>query len=86
MKTALVDAQSNLTTTQQWMKRAVDYKRPTEEYKIGDKMVLSTANLQTYCPNLPPKIKARWVGPFCIQNIMSPVAFGLDLPRIGGSM
>ena len=61
------------------MKRAVDKKRRTEEYKIGDEVVLSTANLRTYCPNLPPKIKARWVGPFRIQKIVSPVAFGLDL-------
>ena len=81
MKTALVDAQSNLTTTQQWMKCAVDKKRRTEEYRIGDEVVLPTTNLQTYCPNLPPKIKARWVGPFCIHKLVSPVAFGLDLPQ-----
>ena len=64
MKTALVDAESNLTTTQQRMKRAVDKKSRTKEYKIGEEVVLSTANLRTYCPNWPPKIKARWVGPF----------------------
>ena len=80
MKTALIDAKSNLTTAQQQMKRAVDKKRRTEEYKIGEEVVLSTINLRTYCPNLPPKIKARWVGPFCIQKIVSPIAFGLDLP------
>ena len=45
MKTALVDAKSNLTIAQQWMKRVVDKKRRTEEYKIGDEVVLSTANL-----------------------------------------
>ena len=80
MKTALIDAKSNLTTAQQRMKRAVDKKKRTEEYKIGNEVVLSTANLRTYCPNLPPKIKARWVGPFRIQKIVSPVAFGLALP------
>ena len=61
------------------MKRAMDKKRQTEEYKISDEVVLSTANLGTYCPNLPPKIKARWVGPFCIRKIVSPITFGLDL-------
>ena len=80
MKMALVDAKSNLATAQQQMKRAVDKKRRTEEYKIGDEVVLSTANLRTYCPNLPPKIQARWAGPFCIRKIVSPIAFGLDLP------
>ena len=79
MKTTLVDAKSNLTTAQQRMKCAVDEKRRIEEYKIGDEVVLSTTNLQTYCPNLPPKVKARWGGPFCIQKIVSPIAFGLDL-------
>ena len=62
------------------MKCAVDKKRRTEEYKIGDEVVLSTMNLRTYCPNFPPKTKARWVGPFCIQKIVSQIAFGLDLP------
>ena len=46
MKMALVDAKSNLTTTQQRMKHAVDKKRWTKEYKIGDEVVLSTANLR----------------------------------------
>ena len=50
MKTALVDAKSNLTIAQQRMKRVVDKKRRTEEYQIGDEVVLSTANLRTYCP------------------------------------
>ena len=45
MKMALVDAQSNLTIAQQWMKCTVDKKKQTEEYKIGNEVVLSTANL-----------------------------------------
>ena len=80
MKMALVDAQSNLTTEQQRMKHAMDKKRRTEVYKIGDEVVLSIANLQTYCSNLPPKINSRWVGPFRIHKLVSLVAFGLDLP------
>ena len=47
MKTPLVDAQSNLTTTQQWMEHAVDKKRWIEEYKLSEEVVLSKANLQT---------------------------------------
>ena len=61
------------------MKLAMDKKRRTEKYKVSIEVVLSTANLWTYCPNLPPEIKARWFGPFCIQKLVSPVAFGLDL-------
>ena len=86
VKEALVDTKSNLTTAQQWMKRVVDKKRRIEEYKIGNKVVLSTANLRTYCPNLPPKIKARWVGPFCIQKIVSLLHLDWICPRVGGSI
>ena len=80
MKTALRDAQSNLSMAQERMKRAVDKKRRTEDYKVGDEVVLSTENLRTYFPHIPQKIKARWIGPFRITNVVSPVAFGLDLP------
>ena len=63
MKTALADAQTNLQKAQERMKRAVDKRRRSEAYKVGDEVVLTTANLRSYCPHLPPKIKARWVGP-----------------------
>ena len=62
------------------MKRAVDQKRRIEKYKIGNEVVLSIANLRIYCPNLQPKIKARWLGPFCTQKLVSPIAFGVELP------
>ena len=45
MKMALVDAKSNLTTAQQRMKRVADKRRWPEEYKVGNEVVLSTANL-----------------------------------------
>ena len=47
---------------------------------MGDEVVLTTANLCSYCTHLPPKIKARWVGPFRITQEISPIAYGLDLP------
>ena len=58
----------------------VDKRRRSEVYRVGEEVVLTTANLRSYCPHLPPKIKARWVGPFRITREISPVAYGLDLP------
>ena len=80
MKMALADAQTNLQKAQERMKRAVDKRRWSEVYKVGEEVVLTTTILRSYCPHLPPKIKARWVGPFRITREVSPVAFGLDLP------
>ena len=80
MKTALGDAQTNLQKAQERMKRAVDKRRRSEMYKVGGEVVLTTANLCSYCPHLPLKIKARWINPFRITREILPVAFGLDLP------
>ena len=44
-------------------------------------MVLSTANLRTCYHHILQKIKARWVGLFCITKEISPVALRLDLRR-----
>ena len=80
MKTALADAQTNLQKAQERMKRTVDKWRRSETYKVGDEVVLTIANLCSYCLHLPPKIKARWVGPFLITREISPVVYRLDLP------
>ena len=79
MKTALADAQTNLQRAQKRMKRAVDKRRRSEMHKVGDEVILTIANLHSYCPHLPPKIKARWVGPFHITREISPVTYELDL-------
>ena len=80
MKMALADAQTNLQKAQERMKWAVDKWRWSETYKVGEEVVLTIANLSNYCPHLPMKIKAHWVGPFHITREISPVAYGLDLP------
>ena len=50
MKTALADAQTNIQKAQERIKRAVD--------KWGDEVFLTIANLRSYSPHIPPKIKA----------------------------
>ena len=64
MKEALSDAKSNLAKAQEQMKRRVDKARRTEEWAVGDRVLLSTQNLQMFAPHLPLKLKRRWVGPF----------------------
>ena len=62
------------------MKRRVDKARRAEEWTIGDQVLLSTWNLRTFAPHLPPKLKRWYVGLFTIVKVVSPVAFRLDLP------
>ena len=80
MKEALSDAKSNLAKAQEQMKRRVDRTRRTEEWAVGDQILLSTRNLRMFAPHLPSKLKSYWVGPFTIAKVVSPVAFRLNLP------
>ena len=75
MKEALRDAKSNLAKAQEQMKRRVDKAKGTEEWAVGDWVFLNTQNLQMFAPHLPSKLKRRWVGPFTIAKVVSPVAF-----------
>ena len=46
---------------------------------MGNEVVLSTNNINKYCPHLPAKIKAWWVEPFTITHKFLPVAYKMDL-------
>ena len=80
MREALVDATTNLTMAQEWTKRQVNRSRRSETFEVGDEVVLTTKRLRTYAPHLPMKLKRRWVEPFKITWVISPVACELDLP------
>ena len=80
MEEALSDAKSNLAKAQEQMKRRVDKARRTKEWAIGDLVPLSTWTLWMFGPHLPSRLKRRWVGPFTIAKVVSPVAFRLNLP------
>ena len=80
MKEALSDAKSNLVKAQEQMKRRVDKIRRTKEWAVGDRVLLSARNLRMFALHLPSKLKRRWVGPFTIAKVVSPVAFRLNLP------
>ena len=79
MKEALSDAKSNLAKAQEQMKRRVDKARRTEEWAVGDRVLLNTRNSQMFAPHLLSQMKKRWVGPFTIAKVVSLVAFQWNL-------
>ena len=80
IKEALDDAKLNLVKAQERTKTQVDKIRRDKGWEVGDRVFLSTRHLRTFAVYLPPKLRRRWVGPFTIANVVSPVAFRLDLP------
>ena len=79
MKTALEEAQANLTIAQSRPKMQVDRSRYDETFEVGDEVVLSTRNIHVN-QHLPSKLCRCWIGPYRVARVISPVAYGLDLP------
>ena len=65
MKTALEEAQTNLTVVQNWAKAYADKSRRSEIFHKGDEVVLSTRNLHVD-QHLPIKLRRHWIGSFKI--------------------
>ena len=57
-----------------------DKSRRAETFDVGDEAVLSTRNLHSLEQHLPVKLRKRWVGPFKVEAVISPVAYRLELP------
>jgi hypothetical protein len=49
-------------------------------FQVGDKVRLSTANLQLPS-TMSKKLVARYIGPFTVEKVVSPVAYKLKLPK-----
>ena len=79
MKEALDDVKLNLVKAQERTKTQVDKTKREEEWKVGDQVFLSMWDLRTFVVHLPPKLRWRWVGPFTITKVVSPIAFWLGL-------
>ena len=79
MKTALEEAQANMSHAQRQASTQANKSRRDEAFAIGDEVVLSTRYLNVD-QHLPAKLRRRWLGPFIISAVISPVAYRLDLP------
>ena len=71
-------AKTNLQAAQARQAKYADQHRREETYKIGDRVLLSTAHLNNQ--ERAPKLMHRYIGPFPICRVVSPVAYELTLP------
>ena len=61
------------------MKRAADKKRRDLQFEQGDFVWLSTVNLQVPA-GFTRKLLPKWLGPYEILAVVSPVAYKMQLP------
>ena len=80
MKTALAEDRTNLERAQRRMAKVINRSRRSEQYNISDEVVLNTTNLRNYYPHMAARLRSRWVDPFMISRVVSPVADKVDLP------
>ena len=57
----------------------MDCSRRNEKFEVGDEVVLSTRHISMN-QYLPSKLRRPWIGPYRVTKVISPVAYGLDLP------
>ena len=62
--------------------RNANQHRREDSFNVGDQVLLSTAHLQTDAEKRRPlkKLQAKFVGPYKIIAVISPMAYKLDLP------
>ena len=79
MRTALEEAQTNLTVAQNRAREYANRSRREEKYTVGDSVLLSTRHIQVDA-HLPRKLRRRFVGPYKVTEVISDTAYRLDLP------
>jgi len=70
-----------LVKSQEEMKKQADRNRKkTEEYKVGDKVLISTKNfLMELMKRATKKLMEKYIGPYVVKKIVSENAVELEL-------
>jgi hypothetical protein len=72
-------ARLKLQQAQQRQSKHANKKRRDVSYRLGDEVMLSTVNIKLRAVG-SPKLLPRWIGPFTITKLVSPLACKLRLP------
>lgn len=80
LRAALTQAKDALQRAQQRQATTADSHRREVALSKGQQVLLSTANLKLRNHGPSRKLLPKFVGPFPIKEVVSPVAYRLDLP------
>ena len=80
MAKVLDETRCNIIEAQGWMKTQADkHHMEAPDYKVGDKVWLSTMNLRLI--RTSKKLSKRWIGPYVITKLVGNNAVELKLPQ-----
>jgi len=83
VKKDIEQAKESISKAQQRMKYYADQSRKDYNFQEGDKVMLSTQDLQLAYPKAK-KFQPRYIGPYTITKKLSDVTFSLELPSTMG--
>lgn len=72
-------AEKNMTRAQAQQERYTNLRRRNVEFKEGEKVMLSTKDLR-WKGRLTPKFTIKYIGPYTIKRVLSPLNYELQLP------
>lgn len=78
LRETLVTVQSNLTKAQEYQKKYADQHRRHDTFKLNDRVLLDTSDI-TFTTG-SKKLLDKYIGPYKIIEVISDVAYKLDLP------
>jgi chromodomain-containing protein/p58 integrase-like protein len=83
MSSLLKQATENLEVAQRRYKKYADTKRRPQTFQIGDKVLLSAKNiaLDTQARRPSRKFQPKYIGPYKVIEVISPVNYRLELPH-----
>jgi hypothetical protein len=80
MKADVELARKHALKAQAWQKQAYDKRHKKLEFKKGDLVYLNAENINLAAA-VCKKLKQRWLGPFMVRTVVSPLAYELELSR-----
>jgi hypothetical protein len=80
LKRNLKSAHDNILKAQQRQGRYADQHRRDIQFKVGDRVLLSTQHLRLIGDNRTIKFANRNIGPFVVKRVIGSNAYELDLP------
>jgi hypothetical protein len=79
LQSSLSFARKCLIAAQQRLKAVADKRRIDQEFKVGDKILLSTKYLNLKHSKKSRKLLPKWIGPFEVYKVVGPVAYKLKM-------
>src|ERR671924_347543 len=81
-QTMIKVAKDNLTVAKQRQAQYTNQHRRELEFKVGDKVLLSTKNINNPIDKNHPiqKLTPKFIGPYIVAKAISKVAYKLELP------